>query len=161
MNALLNIGSCDVWTLKLESFKDLESLIRVVKEARSLLEIGTDWITDEVRLELPHRLEEEIVEDLLQVVKLCRSKTVVFNIVPLELAPSIKLLKDICVTDSRAHEFETSLFTLKSCGLDPNAKLRFEGLHLNSKLPLLSAWCIKDLFELKRVTVSLYFTLTR
>jgi hypothetical protein len=154
LKAYVYVGNCVRFLVQIESesFEDDRDIRREIRERRQLVEIGTDFFCI-LELDLPPRLEEDLVDDITMIVELCKSKPITFNLIPLEIAPVISTLKDITIPVKRSCEFETALVGLETCGISSDLSLTFRELSLETPITVLAVNYVTKLFKSQNVTV--------
>ena len=153
VNAHLNLRNLQSFTFDLRS-GDGESARRRLKEMSEIFGISVGWLMAEgVVFELPDRIDPDLAEGIGKILWLCKSKKITVNTLPLELAPFIQQLNDLCIRADSVLSFERSLVVLQRCGIRPDQSITFSNIDLRNPPSYLALICASSLYETKHVTV--------
>ena len=81
-------------------------------EIRKVFEIGTDFV-DYVEFHFPDWIDDKLIDDVKRVIELVQSKSVVVNFIPIEMAESFPLIKDLTIKATYFSDLSKSVFSLK------------------------------------------------
>ena len=147
VNAYLNLDQdydliFDHTTMSKEEFR------RNLREFAEICEISIDWIAaNEVQFNLPPRIDHDLVESIGRILWSCKSKNITVNSLPLELAPFIPQLDNLCVKADSDLAFETSVGVLHRAGVRSKQYIKFTNVNLRNPVSSLAIDCISSFYQ--------------
>ena len=153
VNAHLNLKRFQRFTFNLRS-GDGESARRRLKEMGEIFQISVDWLIGEgIVFELPDRVDPDLAEGIGKIFETCKSKKITVNLLPLELAPFLPHVNELCINVDSVLSFERSLSVLQRCGVRPDQSITFSNVDLRNPPSYLALICASALYETKHVKV--------
>ena len=123
-----------------------------IRKFREIFEIGTDCV-DQVEIRFPRAINDELMDDVKRIFELLHSKLVVFNLIPVEIAPFLPLLKKISIKTSEFSELTASLVVLMIKSVPPSLQISVSCITVDQPVCRLGIEAIAHLYKAYGISV--------
>ena len=135
-----------------DSAVDIEAFRWHLKEMKEIFQISLDWLVEGIEFQLPARIESDWLDDFEAIMTACKTKTISFKLIPLELAPLISIMDNVLILSQTSRDFEASLFALQQGPVRGDQSLTFGAPLLAIPASNLTLKYMNSLYEAHGVT---------
>ena len=130
-----------------------EECRRSLREFCEIFEIGINWIEGGLEFKFPSRIDLDLIESIGSMLRLCKSKKITVNSLPLEFAPFLPHVNKLYIRADSTSAFESSVVVLQRCDIRPEQIITFSNVDLRRPVSSLTIDCISSLYRAQRMKV--------